>query len=364
MKSPDENLMEGPEDDLGHEFLSRCFQLRLGCDDVRVRELIKFPRGVSRETWFVTCEVVRGAQQTREDFVLRRDLPGGSICLGDLHSEYEIYRRLNDSGVPVAETLWYEDDSDVLEGRREFFVRRHVEGDWDIPHITDPDHQYNDLRVEIGRELVRKLALVHTCDWQALGFDEVLRVPPTSKDCAPYRIHAITQEIAKLQVQPLPLVTEAAEWFLDNQPPDSGQVCLIKGTNGYGEEIFRGHEIVAMSDWEICCLGDPAMDFALAQGFLSEVKTKGSLVWGLQPALDYYQELTGIVVHPQAVDYYKRLYGFYRIQYSQAAADQLQAGSPLCRLAWVSVEVLQLGLTVLADTIGCVNQDLPEMGQQ
>ena len=359
-----DDSIKGPEDDLDQEFLSCHFQKRLGCDEVRIKDLVKFPRGVSRETWFLSTEVLYGGQVCQEDFVIRRDLPGGSICLGDLRSEYEIYKRLNGSGVPVAETLWYEDDPEVLGSRREFFVRRHVDGDWDIPHITDPDPSYDALRVEIGREHVRKLAQVHTCDWRALGFDEVLEVPPTPEESAPYRIRAVTDEIAKLQVQPLPLVTEAAEWFLDNRPPHSDRVCLIKGTNGYGEEVFRNGEIVAMSDWEVCCLGDPAMDFALAQAFFNDVHQDGKLVWGLQPALDYYQSLTGIVIHPEAVDYYKRLYGLYRIQYSQAAASQLEAASPLCRLAWIGVEVLHLGLTAMASTIGCVNEQLPEMGQR
>lgn len=361
---PQLHALQRSEADLDDAFVAHCFKQRMGADAVRVVELIKFPRGVSRETWFADLELRQGDRARREKFVIRRDLPGGSICLGDLRSEYEIYKRLNGAGLPVAETLWFEDDPQMLDGHRPFFVRRHVDGDWDVPHVLDPDPKYNQLKISIGREHVRQLAVLHGCDWQALGFGELLEVPASPADAAASRIRAITAEIRKLQVRPLPLVTEAADWFARHQPPHSGRICLVKGTNGYGEEVFRDGKIVAMSDWELCCLGDPAMDFAMCQNFIADIHEDGELIWGLQPALDYYHSLTGTRVAPETVDFYQRLYGLYRVQYSQAAAQQLRDSAPLCRLAWIGIEVLHLGQTALANTIGCVTEQLPEMGQR
>jgi aminoglycoside phosphotransferase (APT) family kinase protein len=354
----------GPVDDLDLAFLRRCFRHHLACDEIRILKLDKFPRGVSRETWFVSCELTSHENIKVQDFMLRRDLPGGSICSGDLRSEYEVYKRLNGSGVPVAETLWYEDDPELLEGHREFYIRRHVQGDWNIPNLLDPDPAHNELRIAIGREHVRCLAQLHSCDWQQLGFDEIFIVPDNADDCARLRVEILTAEIARLQVQPLPLVTEAEEWFIDNQPPSSGHICLLKGTNGFGEEVFLDRKIVAMSDWEMACLGDPAMDFAMAQNFLDEVHEDGKCLWGQQPALDYYHSLTGIHINPETITYYKRLYGLNRIQFSQAAARQLQMQDQLCRLPWLAVEVLHLGQIALANAIGCIKEPLPEMGQR
>jgi len=362
--SPNKEEVKGPIDDLDHAFLSRCFQRHLDCDEIKILKLIKFPRGVSRETWFLSCEITQHGSKSVEDFMLRRDLPGGSIGFGVLRSEYEIYRRLNGSGVPVAETLWYEDDADLLEGRREFYMRRHIDGDWDIPDFLDPDPRFNELRIAIGREHVRRLAQVHTCDWRQLGFAEVLDAPATADDCARHRVEILAHEIALLQVQPLPLITEATEWLIDNQPESSAQICLVKGTNGFGEEVFLNREIVAMSDWELCCLGDPALDFSLTQNFLADVRENDKLLWGLQPALDYYHSLTGIVIKPETIEYYKRLYGLYRVQFSQSAARQLAMQDKLCRLPWLAVEVLYLGQSALANAIGCVDEPLPEMGQR
>ncbi len=354
----------GPEEDLDAGFLERWFALRLGWQAPRVTRLEKYPRGVSRETWFVRCEDARAGVDRAERFVLRRDLASGSICLGDLRSEYEVYRRLDPSPVPVAPTLWFEDDPGLLDGRRPFFVRRHVDGDWNVAHLLDPDRRHNALRVAIGREHVRKLALVHGCDWRGLGFGEILEVPPEPAHSARCRLEAVTREIRRLAVEPLPLVTEAVAWFIDHQPPAPDRICLVKGTNGYGEEVFRDGVIVAMSDWELCCLGDPALDFALAQTFLDDVAEDGKLLWGMQPALDYYRAITGHAIAPEAVDYYKRLYGLYRVQYAQAAAHQIERGDDLCRLAWLAAEVLHLGQRALASTIGCTDAGIPQMGQR
>ena len=351
-------------EDFDPAFLERSFRRHLGCDGIRIRRLTRYPRGVSRETWFLCCEVERASDTTVEDFVLRRDLPGGSICAGELRAEYEIYRRLNGSGIPVAQTLWYEDDVELLGGRRQYYVRRHVDGDWDIPGLLDRDPRYDALRIDIGREHVRRLAQVHACDWRALRFDEILDAPASPRDSARHRVEQVVAGIERYRVQPLPLVSEAAEWLIDHPPPDSGRVCLVKGTNGLGEEIFRGTEIVAMSDWELCCLGDPAMDFALAQNFLDDVVVDGRLRWGMQPALDYYLELTGTRIHLDAVKWYKQMYGLYRIQFSQAAARQLESGDLLCRLPWLALEIAHVGQVALANAIGCTDGPLPEMGQR
>lgn len=106
------------------------------------------------------------------------------------------------------------------------------------------------------------------------------------------------------------------------------------------------------------------MDFAMAQEFFADVRHDGELVWSLGHALDYYRSLTDVLIRPETIDYYRRLYGLYRIQYSQAAARQLDARAPLCRLAWIGVEVLHLGQTALANAVGCVDGRLPEMGQR
>ena len=46
------------------------------------------------------------------------------------------------------------------------------------------------------------------------------------------------------------------------------RISLLKGNNGIDEELWRDGRIVAMADWELAALGDPASDWAFSQGIL------------------------------------------------------------------------------------------------
>ena len=80
-------------------------------------------RGVSRETWLVDAEVTRQGRTVLEGFAVRRDHDVGSVDPIPLRTEYEVYRRLADSAVPVARALWYEDDPSWRPDGRDAYVR-------------------------------------------------------------------------------------------------------------------------------------------------------------------------------------------------------------------------------------------------
>lgn len=344
---------------LDRAFVQRYLRDRLGLS-YTVLDVRPFPRGVSRETWMIDCVDADGG---RQDLVLRRDMPSGSICLTTLRFEYDVYTRLAGSSVPVAATLAWEDDPRWLPDGRPFFLRRAVVGSWEIPGFHDPDPRYDELRIAVGREHVRALATLHTTDWRALGFDTIMRVPSSAADCALAAIEDVTAGIRAVQTQPLPLVTEAVAWLGDHRPRSVAAIVLLKGTNGYGEEVFRNGRLVAMSDWELTRIGDPAYDWAQIQDFIGDVVVNGRQVWGLQPALDHYRDLTGLTIDPASIDYYRRLYGLYLVLMSQSAARKLQEGDRFCRLAWVSSEILHRAQCALGMAIGIADAAKPVPGQ-
>ena len=67
-------------------------QHKLDAPDLRVTDLTRFPRGVSRETWFVDTEVSKGGKSQQKGFVIRRDLPGRSICTASRWSRLMVPR--------------------------------------------------------------------------------------------------------------------------------------------------------------------------------------------------------------------------------------------------------------------------------
>lgn len=268
---------------------------------VEVRTVEAFARGSSRETRFVTYTIDGGPEC---EIVLRSDFPAGSTDPNPLDLEYFIYTQLNDADIPTARTLFWEDDPAATD--RPFYAREKIMGDWSIPHYSDPDPAYDDLRIRIAKEHIATLARVHALDWRALGLGERLAVPHDEADAALSALRHARAQFLKLAIEPIPLLFEAMEWLSDRAPP-APRLCLCKGTNGYGEEVFRDGKLVALSDWEEVSIGDPAADFAFMQGFLVDIARGSETIWGLQPALDYYENLTGIRIPVATVQYYQLL---------------------------------------------------------
>ncbi len=323
---------------------------KLDLPDLQVTDLTRFPRGVSRETWFVQCEYTSSGKPQQQGFVIRRDLPGRSICTATLHFEYEVFRRLHGTPVPVPRTLCYEDDAQWMLDGRDFYVRELVQGHWNVPNFTNPDPKYDGIRIEACREHARKLAALHTLDWESLGFGDLMAVPPTPADAPLTAIDRLERKLKEIQVEPVPVFTEAVGWMRDNAPRNASRVSLLKGNNGLGEEIWHEGEIVAMSDWELASLGDPAYDFSWCQGFTAVV-VEGK--WNLQSMLDYYEEISGIHVKASSVQFYYLIQALEGTVFTHnAAVPVVERENLLARLCWVSTEVHHSMQSTLARAMG------------
>jgi aminoglycoside phosphotransferase (APT) family kinase protein len=326
--------------------LARYLRHRLA-EDVAVEAIERFPRGSSRETWFAT---VRRGQAAPTTLVFRSDLPAGSVEPTPLEQEYFIYERLGHTAVPVAKVLWWEEDASWAGST--FYVREKVDGSWNIPHYSDPSPHYDSLRVAIAKEHLDKLAIVHQVDWRGLGFDQRLPAPADIADAAHTNIETVKRLFAGLAIEAIPILQEAAEWLHDNAPT-APRLSLCKGTNGYGEEVFRDGRIVAMSDWEEASIGDPAADFAFSQDFFSELVRDGEVIWGLEPALEYYRSVSGIAVTAAAVRYYQVFRAFRMLVMAHKSADSVRrATGVFIRQAWTATEVLHLTKRTLATAMG------------
>lgn len=326
---------------------------------VEIADIERFGRGSSRETWFVKyADPDRPAEIV--SVVFRLDFPAGSTIPTPLAQEYFIYDRLGRTDVPIARTLWWEDDPRWTAGGRPFYVREHVDGTWEVPHFHDPDPIYDELRIAISKEHLGKLARVHAVDWQALGFDSILPAPQSTAECGHVAIDTIMRRFESFRLEPVPIMLEAAEW-LRERVPVAPRISLCKGTNGLGEEIFRGREIVAMSDWEEVALCDPAYDFASLQSFIPEIERDGRKLWGLEHALDYYHSVSGTRIPRENVLFYKQLQGIKMCEYSHNAGVAVaRSAAAQIRQIWTGTEVFYIGKHNLATALGLL-EPLPEV---
>lgn len=322
--------------------LAPILSLHLG-GRVAVEGVESFPRGSSRETRFVTYRLDDGPPR---ELVLRSDFPAGSTDPNPLDLEYFVYERLNNADVPTARALFWEGRCD-----RPFYAREKIEGDWNIAHFSDPDPAHDDLRIAMAKAHIAALARIHALDWRALGFGKRLPVPRDEADAAPCALrHARSQYLA-LATEPIPLLIEAIEWLTDHAPPAS-RLSLCKGTNGYGEEVFRDGQLVALSDWEEVTIGDPASDFAFMQGFLGDIVRDGETLWGLGPALDHYADITGTRISPQTVQYYQLIRSLRLAIMSHNSAASLRRPDAHIRQGWTASEVQHLAKHILASAMG------------
>ena len=311
-------------------------------------EIEKFGRGSSRETWFITFKIAG----VEDHLVFRRDPESGSTVFSSLAQEYFMYERLGRSDVPVAKALWWEEDAAWT--KRPFYVRQHIDGSWNVEHFKDPAAEYDDLRIRISKEHMRKLALVHAVDWKALELDTVLCTAPSVEQSAQHYIDYIAQLFEAQRVEAIPIFLEAAEW-LKERAPVASKICLCKGTNGLGEEIFRGEELVAMSDWEEAQIGDPAADFAFLQDFAPTIMRDGKAIWGMEQAIDYYRSIGGADVSLASVQYYQLVRALKMLAFAHRAGAAVHRGSnAFIRQGWTGTEVLHFGKEILAAAMGMV----------
>lgn len=321
--------------DFSHDHLQRYLSHKLG-EAIEVCGVDRFMRGASRQTWFV--EIKRTASGEEETLVFRTDLAAGSIDPTSLAQEHFMYERLGHTDVPVAKVLFWEDDPAWTD--TPFYVRRKVEGNWNIPGFLDPDPAYDELRIAISKEHISKLAIVHQVDWKSLGFDKYLSAPKDEADCAHNYIRRALREFEGVRVTGMPVMLEVAEWLYD-MAPVAPRISLCKGTNGFGEEVFLGRRLIAMSDWEEASIGDPAADFAFMQYFVPELERDGKKIWGMDQALEFYRSVSGINVTKEAVQFYGAIRAMRLITMGENAGRATRDLPKLAeaRQAWTATEV-------------------------
>ncbi|WP_156681243.1 phosphotransferase family protein [Sphingomonas profundi] len=316
--------------------LARYLTHKLG-EAVRVHDVERFSRGTSRQTWFVRISRPTSPAED-ETLVFRADLAAGSIEPTSLAQEHFMYERLGHTAVPVAPVLFWEEDPAWTA--TPFYVRRKVEGSWNIPGFLDPDPTHDALRIAISQEHLRALAIVHEVDWRGLGFGDRLPVPRDEADCAHRYIDTVMDQFDQVRGNGMPVMLEVAEWLHDTAPV-APCIALCKGTNGFGEEVFREGRLVAMSDWEEASIGDPAADFAFMQYLAPELERDGRKIWGMEQAIAYYRSIGGATVSIEAVRFYGVLRAMRLIAMSEKAGGSVRDQPRLAeiRQAWTATEV-------------------------
>ncbi|MEV0185356.1 phosphotransferase family protein [Streptomyces sp. NPDC050625] len=234
---------------------------RLGAESLRLTSLRRNVGGMSRQTWFAEVTGTREGRSFSDSLTIRVDHPEGSVVPVDLEREYRTFAALTPTRIPVAEALWYETDP-ALIGRAPFYVRRTVPGSASAGKLFAPGNE--ELRRRIGAGLAEQLAAVHTLDWRAAGLGDFMAVPQRPQDCALLELAHYESAYRAARPEPMPVVEALFSWLKRNVPSEVPRTSLVWGDVGIGNFIYRGDQVVALTDWEQAHLGDPMKDWASA----------------------------------------------------------------------------------------------------
>jgi aminoglycoside phosphotransferase (APT) family kinase protein len=190
-------------------------------------------------------------------YVLRRKPPGK--LLPGAHAvdrEYRVLSALGKQGFPVARVHGLCEDESVIG--TPFYVMDMVEGRifWEaqLPGLSNQD------RASAFDAMNATIAALHNFDPEAIGLGDYGR--PTGfveRQVARWS----KQYVGDVQAGRVEAMDRVADWLEKHLPPDSGRSSVVHGDFRCDNMIFdpQRPDVVAVLDWELSTLGDPAADF-------------------------------------------------------------------------------------------------------
>ena len=256
--------------------LGRYFTGRLSTPaPVRVTDVRRIAVGHSRAMFAVTVEAPEAGWPARR-FVIR--IEQGGVFGTSSFGEVRLMRALRTAGMPVAPVRWHEEDASVLGFP--FFVMEFVDGLSDAPGEAEV------------RAYIRALAGLHQLDWHAMGVQDYLTAPVTSRDGALQQIerwHAVYREAAYL---PIPLLEEGRAW-LRRKAPVAARLAVVHGDSGPANFMYRDGAVTCITDWEFAHLGDPVEDWV----YMATMRGRG--MFPRERWAEVFREEVGVEISPE-----------------------------------------------------------------
>jgi aminoglycoside phosphotransferase (APT) family kinase protein len=217
-------------------------RVRLGRPQLRVISVDPIPEGHSGFTYFVSIDDGDGPRR----FVLRLPPPGARIAgPADVVRQGRIMAALHAAGLPVPAIPVLTSDA-VVDGRP-FVLMEAVAGE----RIEKAGVEHQPL--DIARSAVDVLKRIHALPLDQTGI----------RDEAPVGLNAeMLRWLWLMDRAPEELTLRAGELggLLSARVPEERPPTLVHGDFHYGNMLFRGHEVVAVLDWEIAQVGQPLLD--------------------------------------------------------------------------------------------------------
>lgn len=170
-----------------------------------------------------------------------------------------------------------------------------------------------DAATALAPQFIDYLIAIHDVDIRNAGLDDFAVPRPGTTDAALWQVNYWTKIRTLEETDSLPLLTLAETWLYDHLPVCETPV-LLHGDYRVGNFLFDEEtmRITAMLDWELTHIGDFHEDLAYSfEPLFGSTDANGQFMTGsmLSPThlVDRYQELTGRVVFPDVLHWYRVL---------------------------------------------------------
>ncbi len=202
-----------------------------------------------------------------------------------LRHEFEVLQVAHAAGVKVPEPVLYIGD---LDGR-EAFVMERIPGETigrRIVRMTVPER--------LPLQMAEELAKIHALPAAELPF------------LAEATIDRLVDELDEVG-EPHPAIELGLWWLHEHRPPPREPV-VVHGDFRIGNLAVDENGLVGVLDWEFTHLDDPARDlsFGLVRAWrfgADDLRLGG--IGDVEPYLERYNELTGVDVRPEELDYWE-----------------------------------------------------------
>jgi aminoglycoside phosphotransferase (APT) family kinase protein len=283
-----------------------------------------------------------------KEWVLREPPPGTHAqSAHDVAREARILVSLTSSGIPVPRVIGV----GTAPNGAGFFVMERVPGS-PLESEDDAAELTVEQRHELGLQVIRTLARLHSVDPASIGLSDLGRPSPASYlERQIRRMSATWDRVGPASAHDV--VWHRVRTQLGAGMPVAATVVLMHGDFRLSNLLISETRISAVLDWELCTLGDPLADLAW---LLDDWRQPGEDAISMPSPT----RLGGFPDRPEMVEEYRRLTGscvdritYYR-GFSQWRAATLLQGVAARRRSGALGAHGQLDLDLLDDSIAAL----------
>lgn len=283
----------------------------------QVENILPLAGGSSKEQYSFHLRWTEEDRRERHEHLALRMRPRASIVETHPLREFQAIKAA-EAVMPVPPLYWVDPEGDefgqpaLIYGFCQGVARPPSKGAYN-PRQAFGAH-YREL---LAPQFVDYFARLATLEWSKADMSAFEPYQAGSNDAVIAAINTWERVWEEDSIEPMPIMTLAADWLRANAPPIDHVSLLHQDFRG-GNFLFDPEtgKITAILDWELAALGDRHADLAFFLSPLTEQRGENGeiLAGGLMEREEFlatYERLTGLPVDPARLRYYM-VFAFWR----------------------------------------------------